>query len=194
MSLQAAHAMLMSVDGVTYTTLNPADRSGSIVLSNGNLTAAATSGASGLARSVATITGKRYFEVRYDVVGGAGGTCAAGVANSAASLTASLGSNANGWGFWGPTGGAYHNNVAAIAGSATAGDVFSFLVDEPAGELRIAKNGTLLNSGNAIFSNLAGTLHAAAGPWANSSRVTMRFAPAAWSYPGLAAGYDPMTA
>ena len=186
--------MMAAASGPAYTTLNPSDKSGAIALSNGNLTATATSSSSGIARSVATITGKRYFEVRYDVVGGSGGTCAAGVATDAASLSASLGSTAHGWGFWGPTGGAFNNGVSALAGTAASGDVFSFLVDEPAGELRIAKNGSLLNSGNAIFSNLSGTLHAAAGPWSNSSRVTMRFNPASWSYPGLATGYDPILA
>lgn len=178
---------------VQYATLNPADRSGAIALTNGNLTATAASTNAGIARSTVKIAGKRYFEVVFSNVAGTVATVAAGVANQAHVLSASLGfANPNGWAFWGPSTGARHNGATAIAGTASTGDVFGFAVDTATGELRISKNGTFLNSGNAIWANLSGDLYAAAGPWTNNTSVTMRFSPDAWSYPAPP-GYSPMT-
>lgn len=185
---------MMAASGVAYTTLNPADKAASIVLTNGNLAAQVTSGSQGFVRSVAPIIGKRYFEVRFDVVGGSGATCAAGVAASTAPIASSLGGTPDSWGFWGPSAGGYNNNVLKIAGTAASGDVFSFLVDADAGTLSIGKNGAMLNGGAPIWNNLSGTLYAAAGPWSFGSKVTMRFDPAHWDYPGLASGHSPILA
>lgn len=178
---------------VTYATLNPSDRSGGVALTNGNLTATASANNAGIARSTIKITGQRYFEAILANVTGTIATVAVGVATSAHSVTDALGfSSAQGWAFWGPSTGARHAGVTAVAGTGATGDVFGFAVDTATGQLRISKNGTWLNSGAAIWTNLSGDLYAAAGPWDSNNSVTMRFDPASWSY-AAPSGYLPMT-
>lgn len=173
--------------GGSYTTLNPSDKAANLTLSPGNLIVTAGTSSAGIVRSIGTITGKKYFEA---VFGGGQGTTAgmaAGIATSAHSLTASLGyANAFGWAFWGPSTGARHNGVTAIAGSSTTNDVFGFAVDEPLGSLWIRKNGTWIQGDPAtntspIWTNLSGTLYAAACPWTAGGVMTMRFDPASFS-------------
>lgn len=183
-----------------YTTLNPDDKSTSVTLSGGNLIASANglnSNANGIARSVKAISGKRYFEARFSGSIFTGAIQAAGVATSAHSLTTSLGyANPNGWAFWGENVGARHNGVTAISGSGVGGDVFGFAVDQVAGKMWIRKNGVWLKGNPAtgvdpIWSNLSGTLYAAACPWGNNIVTTMRFDPATFRDPAPD-GFDPI--
>lgn len=177
---------------VSYATLNPADRGGGIALTGGNLTATAAASAAGIVRSTVRIVGKRYFEALFASVGGTIATISAGVATSTHPVNDALGySNPYGWAFWGPTTGARHNGATAVSGTATSGDVFGFAVDADAGELRISKNGVFLAGGAAVWSNLAGDLYAAAGPWSNLASVTMRFDPASWAH-APPSGYLPI--
>ncbi|WP_162782116.1 hypothetical protein [Arenimonas caeni] len=188
--------------GATYATLNPSDKSASITLSGGNLIATGGVNSSGVARSVQAISGKRYFEAVMITINTGVAVVAAGVATSAHSLTASLGyANPNGWAFWGRNTGARHNGATAIARTSASGDVFGFAVDEPNGKLWIRQNGSWIQGDpetdtNPIWSNLSGTLYAAACPWGSgttSVTVEMRFDPATFSI-AAPAGFDPMTA
>ncbi len=185
--------------GGIYTTLNPSDKSSGVTLSGGDLVASAPATSAGLARSVHTITGKRYFEAVYTTVPGGSATIAAGVATSAAALADSLGySTATGWAFWGQSVGARHAGSTAISGSASSGDVFGFAVDKSTGRLWIHKNGTWIKGNPAtntspIWSNLTGTLHAAACPWDEGASITMRFDPATFSH-AAPTGFNPILA
>lgn len=183
-----------------YTALNPAATGAGLALSGGNLVATqSTSG--GISRSVAAITGKRYFEsVFTQSTAASGATIAAGVVNGSHGLTESLGfANANGWGFWGRTGyGARHNGVTAIMAEGLSGVVLGFAVDADAGKMWIRRNGVWMQGDPAtgtspIWSNLSGTLYAAAGPWASASVVTMRFDPAQFSATAPS-GFSPIEA
>ena len=196
------HAMLgagSAAGGGGYTTLNPSDKNALITLSGGNLVASTSTTGSGIARSIASITGKKYFEAVFTTSSAGGSNIAAGVANGSHTLTDALGySNANGWAFWGLTGpGARHNGVTAVTASAVQGDVFGFSVDQPNGRLWIRKNGVELQGNPAtgtspIWSNLSGTLYAAACPWQAGNVVTMRFDPASFR-DAAPTGFDPIT-
>jgi hypothetical protein len=199
-----AQQLLASYGGApasAYAALNPSDKAANVALSGSNLVATGSAASAGIVRSVQTITGKKYFEMVFTANGtGSGALIAAGVANGSHTLTASLGfTNANGWGFWGNSGfGARHNSVTAISSSSVAGDVFGFAVDVPNTRMWIRKNGTWLQGDPAtntspIWTNLSGTLYAAACPWNVSSVVTARFDPATFGN-SAPSGFDPMTA
>jgi hypothetical protein len=185
--------------GVTYTRLNPSDKASDILLSAGDLVAQTAATAAGIVRSVQAITGKRYFEAVFTAQEVGGGTIAAGIANNSHALNVALGfSNPNGWAFWGQATGARHNGSTAIADTSLAGDVFGFAVDEPGHNLWIRKNGTWMQGDpetgtSPIWSNLSGTLYAAACPWTTAATITMRFDPASFSH-SAPAGFDPITA
>jgi exo-beta-1,3-glucanase (GH17 family) len=130
------------------------------------------------------LTGKRYFEGVFTA--GTTGTAnmAVGVANASGNNESSLGfSDANAWAYWGTNTGARSANVTVIAQASAIGDVIGVAVDEPNHKLWLRKNGTWLQGDPAtdtspIWSNLSGTLYAAACPWgASNVVVTMRFDP-----------------
>jgi hypothetical protein len=182
-----------------YTTLNPADKSANVTLSGGNLTAVGDVSGSGFARSVQAIAGKKYFEAVFNNSTGFGAVIAAGIATSTATLTGSLGySTSDGWAFWGSNVGARHGGSTAVAGTSAAGDVFGFAVDEPNGEMWIRKNGTWIQGDpetgtSPIWTDLSGTLYAAACPWDIGASITMRFDPASFR-DAAPAGFDPILA
>ncbi|MGQ4661358.1 hypothetical protein [Lysobacter sp. F6437] len=183
-----------------YTELNPADKNGAVALSGGNLVASAIGNNAGIARSVAPIVGKRYFEGALTSQGiGVGALAACGIATSLHVLSASLGyANAQGWAFWGNDVGARHNGVTAITQSAGENAVLGFAVDQAAGTLWIRDtNGDWMQgepeSGTSpIWSNLSGDLYAAACPWNTGSIITMRFDPATFKF-AAPAGFSPIT-
>lgn len=186
--------------GGAYTAMNPSDKGANVTLSGGNLIVGASVSSAGIVRSVQTLSGKRYFEAVFTAGGVGTATIAAGVANSSHVLTASLGySNANGWALWGTGTGARHNGVTAVAASVGIGSVIGIAVDITLGRMWISVDGTWMASGdpatntNPIWTNLAGTLYAAACPWTSAAIITMRFDPATFATPAPS-GFSPITA
>lgn len=185
--------------GGTYTSLNPADKSAGVSLSGGNLIASNGSGSTvGIVRSVHSITGKRYFEAIFTTVSLGGGVISAGIAKSTADLNAYLGSASDTWAAWARTSGLFHSGAQTLAYTSGPGDVFGFAVDQPGGKLWVRKNGSWLTGDpvagtSPAWSDLSGTLHAAANPYAAGNVVTMRFDPASFSY-AAPTGFDPIFA
>lgn len=185
--------------GGTYTTLNPLDKASGVTVTGGNLIASNSGGSvTGIVRSVHAIAGKRYFEAVFTTVTSGGGVIAAGVATTAADLNAYLGSASNTWAAWATTSGLFHSGAQTLAYTAGAGDVFGFAVDQPGGKLWVRKNGSWLTGDPAAgtspaWSDLSGTLHAAACPYDGGNVVTMRFDPASFSH-AAPAGFDPILA
>lgn len=182
-----------------YTTLSSTDKSGNVALSGGNLVATGTVNGSGIARSIATITGKKYFEGVFTDSVGNGAVIAVGVATSAHGLATSLGyANPQGWAFWGSNVGARHNGATVIAQVGGDGATLGFAVDKDAGKLWIRDSNGVWMQGDPVagtsplWSNLTGNLYAAACPWANGTIVSMQFDPAGFKFPAPA-GFSPMT-
>lgn len=111
------------------TTLNPADKSALITLSNGNLTATGVGVGTGddLVRSTTSKTaGKVYFE---GTMTGAGAESAIGLAHTTASLTAFLGIDNNGIGIY-RSGHTFLNNSNVMSGpSYSSGDIIGVAID-----------------------------------------------------------------
>jgi len=183
-----------------YTSLNPGDKGIRVIVSGNNLVASNTNAGSsaGIVRSVHAITGKRYFEAVFTTVTSGGGVIAAGVATSTANIDAYLGSASDTWAAWATTSGLFHSGAKTLSYTSGTGDVFGFAVDQTGGKLWVRKNGTWLTGDPAAgtspaWSDLSGTLHAAANPYASGTVVTMRFDPASFSH-AAPAGFDPILA
>lgn len=132
---------LMQTIIIPTTTFNPSDKAAGVTLSGGNLVVTGTSGSVRTIRAIAS--GKGYAEVRVDNPGATG---AVGCANSSATITAYVGANANGIGYW-TTGDVYQNSsVIDTIGALSAGDIVNIAVDRTAGKMWLGKNGTF--SGN----------------------------------------------
>jgi hypothetical protein len=189
------------VPPVSYTTLNPADKSVLVALSGGDLVASALSASAGFARSVKAITAPSYFEGVFTAGSGTGASHAIGVVKSTATLSSSMGySTADGWSIWGPSEGARSGGVTAFPTPAVIGDVVGVACDPSAGKIWLRINGAAwLGGGNPAagtsptFSGLTGTLHAGACPWGAGHVITMRFDPASFSDPAPS-GFSPIVA
>lgn len=88
-NLLAATTTATPAPAVTYATLNPSDKSSNVTLSNGNLTATATTSSdAGVRATVGKSSGKYYWEYTYNTFGSASGDTAAGLWDGAATLAA----------------------------------------------------------------------------------------------------------
>ena len=130
------------------TTWNPSDKSASITLSNGNLTAAGTSSSGGVRAVQSRSSGLYYWEVTINV--GAGGSCNLGAIGTADSLTTNT-SISNGFNLRGGNGTfVTANGNTGSAGTYTTGDVIMFAVDLANTLVYFGKNGSWLASTNPV--------------------------------------------
>jgi len=129
------------------STWNPLDKSAAVTLSNNNLTAQNTSGASGVRSTNSYTTGKWYFEITYTTAGNNTNTCS-GVATAAAGLTTPFFNNV---GVRCTTGDIIANaSTVATLGAVTVGSVLSFAVDLVNQQMWVRLNGgNWNNSGTA---------------------------------------------
>jgi hypothetical protein len=165
-----------------YATLNPVDKHANSAISNGNLTTVITSGGSSprpLQRStIFASSGKWYWEVTLS----AGSTISGfGVANNAALISDALGYNANGWGWYGHSGGPslYHNNVGTSYGTAwSVGDVGMVALDMDTGRIWFGRNGTWFASSDPAtntspaYSNVTGSVSPTVSDYGSGSTET----------------------
>lgn len=124
-----------------YSTWNPADKSASVTLSGGNLTASVAFNNIGSVRStVSKSSGKWYWEVTVASISG-GDICAVGIAKAG---SVNLGSDANSWAYW-SDGSVFNNNVLATTGTSwLAGSVtIGIAVDVTAGTVAFYLNNVL---------------------------------------------------
>ena len=178
--------------GAPATTWNPSDKSALITLSSGNLTAtkASSSGTWGSVRSTtAKSTGKWYFEVYVDALGGGQLDSFVGLMAGTDSITNYCGNGSGGYGYYGLNGNKYNNASAAAFGSSyTTGDVIGVAYDPVAGKIWFAKNNTWQASGNPsagtnpAYSGVASGLYAAVSEIWNGHVFTARFASASQTY------------
>ena len=162
---------------ITYATLNPSDKASNVTLSNGNLTAATSSSAWGVARStIGKSSGKWYWE--YTFTSGAA-SFLVGVANSSASLTTYVGGDANGWGYY-KGGNKYNNNTNSAYGATYAqGDVIGVALDMDGGTITMYKNNV---SQGTMYTGLTGTLYAAVSQDLTGQTITCNFGASLMTY------------
>lgn len=143
---------------LTPTTWNPADKSATCVLSNGDLTATGNVYA-GVRSVFGASTGKWYWELTVDVTYA---SPIVGVATSAANIDSYPGGDENGWAFYGLAPGyKYHASISEAYGAeANVGSVIGVALDLDAGTLRFYVNGA--DQGIA-YTGISGTVYAMFG-------------------------------
>ena len=148
----------------TFATLNPLNKGGNAVLSEGNLkcVTSQSTGTIGIS-TIGVSTGKWYIEGKID--GGALniGIIAESIAQSVSSLNY-LGGQSNSW-CYAPDGNIYNNGSSILNTGTTYGtsDVVGLLLDLDSGDMYAFKNGNPVYSGNAVVTGLSGTYYLAVG-------------------------------
>lgn len=166
--------------GIVPTTWNASDKDASITLSNGNLTAACSSGGSGGVRSVDSVaSGKYYWELTVQT---SNAREIIGAANSGWTLSTILGNSSGSYGYFAFDGNK-RNNSSSVAYGATFGNtnIISVLLDMDAGTITFWKNG--VSQGQA-YSGITGAMFAAfsGGSGSVSEQVTANFGATAFTY------------
>ncbi len=126
-------------------TWNPSDKGANVTLSGSNLVATRASGSLGYSAVRATsskyYTGQGYFEVAITAMEVGSPYIIVGIANSSATLNDHVGSDANGWGYYGADGSKFNNDTATAYGAAFAqGSVIGVAFNN--GKVWFAKNNT----------------------------------------------------
>lgn len=171
---------------ISYATWNPSDKAAGVTLSNGNLSAERNASLSSVRSTIGKATGKWYWEILLNTAANQG-TC---VANSTFSLTADIGASLDVWTFYEDDGSWYHNGFVGGPTVASAdGDIIGVLLDMNAGELRLQKNGVNINSGNALFTGITGTIYALFGAQNLACKCTANFGASAFTYT-VPSGYN----
>lgn len=156
------------------TTLNPSDKNANVTLSNGNLTATATTNSLGVRATTSISAGKFYFEAKVDSVVSAGQRI--GVATAALSL-ASVVSGAAATIYY-ASGTVFAVGAAGVAiGSYGVGDVVGMAVDATASKIWFSVNGAWNGdpvAGTGGFAIPAGTVFPVIAP-GQTSFVTANF-------------------
>lgn len=185
------------------TTLNSADKSASITLTNGDLTFASTGAAVTYfcVRSTAIISAsqKVYFELLINKATAGQTALGVGIGNSTASLSAFPGNDTNSFGYYTDTGEVFFNGVVtSTVAASTGGAIVRFCWDEANKRLWVAVNGSNWNNGTtadpvagtgsigiATLAGASGTHYVictSANP-SNADQGTMNFDPSSWSFP-----------
>ena len=148
--MAAIQQMLLSAGSYTppaftYATWNPSDKSASVTLSGGNLTASVTTFASGGARAtLSKSAGKWYWE---NVINSGTLTTRIGGANSSWGVGTAVGSDTNSVGYMWSDGKVYNNSTAIVTlSTAAVGDVMGVGLDMDNNQISFYKNGTLMGS------------------------------------------------
>lgn len=179
------------------TTWNPSDKSASITLSNGNLTALGTSSSGGVRAVQSRSSGLYYWEVTINV--GAGGSCnlgAIGTGDSLTGITPGSGFNLRGGNGTLVT---PNGNFGGGAGVYTTGDVIMFAVNLASTLVYVGKNGSWIFStdpnaqtGGINYGGSPLTVKPWYSPEANTAQATANFGATAFVYPvptGFTAGF-----
>jgi hypothetical protein len=176
-----------------YCTLNPLKVN--LTLSNGSLDASIAASSSANQQVMGTFgvsSGKWYFEIRLNTVGGSGtGTTVIGVTKLNSVTTTNNISNGQSWSYYGFNGQKYNTTGTAYGNTYAAGDTVGVALDMDNGKIWFSKNGVFQASGdpvagtNAAFTNLTGET---VTPWvqddnANSPKTfTANFGQRAFAY------------
>lgn len=166
---------------ITYSTFNPSDKGANISLSLGDLKATGGIAAWQAVRSTVSVSsGKWYWE--YTITSAPTDSRLHGIALSTATLSGFLGSDANGWGYYGPTGVKYNNGASTAYGASyVTGDIIGVALDMDNGRVFFSKNGTWQNSGDPAagtgfaFNGLTGSMFAAVSLDVINESVTANF-------------------
>ena len=154
---------LTSATASNFAVLNPLDTSAVTTISNGNLyTYLSASGSAAIRATIASTSGKFYWEVTF---GATGDTLMVGVCDASVSIGSALWSGANAWMYYSNNGNKYLAGTATAYGATfTANDVIGVALDLGAGTLVFYKNNTSQGTATSSLAgkNLTATIQSAA--------------------------------
>lgn len=154
---------LTSATAANFAVLNPLDTSAVTTISNGNLyTYLSASGSAAIRATIASTSGKFYWEVTF---GATGDTLMLGVCDASVSIGSALWSGANAWMYYSINGNKYINGGGSTYGATyTNGDVIGVALDLDAGTLVFYKNNTSQGTATSSLAgkNLTATIQSAA--------------------------------
>jgi len=187
--LNLLEGQISDTNSFTFATFNPADKHASITLSNGDLTATNASDGWHSVRIDMDKNGEgtAYAEFTIDVDVDSTGRFNLGVGNSSATLNNYVGSDGNGWGYYGNTGEKVTGGVYTAYGDTfTDGDVIQVALDMNAGKVWFGKNGIWVGdpagrTGEA-FSGLTGGMYLMASIYRITSAMTANFGASPFTY------------
>lgn len=167
---------------ITYATLNPADKSANITLSNGNLTATHNTSVTwdAVRSTISKSSGKWYWEIKIDTVDA--NSPILGIGLSTATLTNFTGADANAWGYWGSNGTKLNNSTQTAYGATfTTNDIIGVALDMDGGSVTMYKNGV---SQGTMFTGLSGSMFAMPSLYYGTvpHAVTCNFGATAFTY------------
>lgn len=188
----ASNSVTPVVAGVSYTTLNAADKGTGVTLSGGDLIATMTSGFKSVRAIKSNTVGKKYYEFKWT----AGTACLSGLGRVEALLTNFPGSNANSWGYYN-TGALYVSNAAAqTVATYAVNDVIGVAIDLDTATLQYYKNGVAQGTPIVLRDNTSGVWIAGTPVFpmvgGNGSTVQANFGATAWAF-APPAGYTGWT-
>ena len=174
---------------ITPTTLDPANKSTDITLSNGDLTATLGPVGYASARSVLGVSsGKYYWEITLDDEGPSTNLEMIGVGDTAIGLDWALGFYSTGYAYREDGSKGNNNSYVAFGTGFNAGDVISVALDMDNGKIWWALNGVWQASGdpgagtNEAYSGITGTNYAWITLYDNTAVMTANFGASAFSY------------
>lgn len=174
------------------TAWNPADKSSSTTLSNGDLTFTRdASGAGGVRALVGRTSGKYYWEI---TINNSAGVIVIGAIGGETSLTGSLG----GYGFaWrSTTGGFFNGSGAPSPGSYTTGDVLMIAFDRTNSLVYVGKNGSWYGSMDpsagtgGVSVSISGATYPNAEVTGSGGQITANFGATPFNY-SVPTGFTP---
>lgn len=172
--------LLSSGGAVSYTTLNPSDTSGSITLSNGNLTATATANSQGVRSVKGESSGKWYFEAKRTSGPGVFGV---GISTAGSNLTTSAAAGAL---LLNSNGGGYNDTTFFSAPTIANNDVISAVWDATAKTVQFYKNGSSTSIALQTYTFSNPTFARVTFAVANGSVVVFNFGATTFAYPSIA--------
>ena len=179
-AIQQLLLMVMGAGNKTYATWNPSDKSASITLSNGNLTASASAGGHIVARcNQSKSSGKWYWEIT--VGAPANSISGLGVCSAAQGLDVyPYSSTRTAWDYQQAGNVGYNDAYNPTYTAYTTGDVLGFALDASAGTTAVYKNGTL--QGTISHTIVGAPPYYPAVYFYGASAVTANFGATAFTY------------
>lgn len=181
----------------TYAILNSADKSASVTLTNGDLTAEVLPNSWHSVRStVSQYSGKWYWEVTVDFPA-VRTDIMIGIGNSSAPLTNYPGADVDGYSYYSWNGQKYNSSTVSYGDQFLAGDIIGVALDLDSGKIWWSKNGTWQGSGDPsagtgeAYNGVVGIIYAMIGIHGNTNpKVTVNFGASAFSYT-VPTGFNP---
>lgn len=184
---QALAALVTATPGVTYATLDPANKGAGITLSGGNLTVTASAANQQVFSTISKLSGKWYWEAEVT----SGVLIFFGIASSSSSTSVSPGFDSFSVSYRSNTGNVSWNSSTVASGAAfTTGDIVGMALDMTSGTIAFYKNNSFqatysFSIGSPVFAVGGGSAAGVVGFIFNFGATPLTYTPPAGFNAGL---------